>query len=104
MQANEYQDKTQLFAVYPEESEFAYLTLGLAAEAGEVADKAAKYFRGDKGLDAKEFSKELGDCMWFIAQLCNRFGWKLEDIMQENIDKLADRQARNKLKGSGDNR
>ena len=104
MQASEFQDATRLFAVYPEENEFSYLTLGLAAEAGEVADKAAKYFRGDKGLDAKEFSKELGDCLWFISQLCNRFGWKLEDVMQENIEKLSDRQARDKLKGSGDTR
>lgn len=104
MRADEYQHLTRMFAVYPEENEFAYLTLGLAAEAGEVADKAAKFFRGDKGLDAKEFSKELGDCMWFIAQLCNRFGWQLEDVMQENIDKLTDRAQRNVLMGSGDSR
>lgn len=104
MRASEYQNATRGFAVYPEENEFAYLTLGLAAEAGEVADKAAKYFRGDDNRDAAEFRKELGDCMWFISQLCNRFGWQLEDVMQENINKLADRQARNKLKGSGDNR
>lgn len=104
MQASEYQKATQQFAIYPEENEFPYLTLGLAAEAGEVADKAAKRYRGDKPLSADDFRKELGDCMWFISQLCNRFGWTLEQVMQENIDKLTDRRERAVLQGDGDNR
>lgn len=104
MQAREYQVNTELYAIYPDENEFPYLCLGLAAEAGEVADKAAKHYRGDKPLSADDFRKELGDCMWFISQLCNRFGWDMEDVMQENIDKLQDRAQRNVLQGSGDNR
>lgn len=104
MSAAEYQQKTKAFAVYAKDVELPYLSLGLCAEAGEVADKIAKYYRGDKGLSVEEVGKELGDCLWFISQLCNRWGISMEELMQENIEKLADRQARNKLKGSGDNR
>jgi len=104
MQASEYQELTSVYAIYPEEHEFAYLTLGLAAEAGEVADKAAKYFRGDKPRPIEDLRKELGDVLWFVSQLCNRFGWDMEDVMQENIDKLFDRATRDVLRGDGDNR
>ena len=42
--------------------------------------------------------------MWYVSELCNDLGLSLEDVMQYNIDKLSDRKARNKLKGSGDTR
>ena len=47
MQASEYQEKTKLFAVYPELQSLEYLGLGLASEAGEVAGKIKKWLRGD---------------------------------------------------------
>ena len=100
----EYQRKTSVFAVYPKDNELPYLSLGLAAEAGEVADKIAKYYRGDKELTLEDLRKELGDCLWFVSQFCNRYNWTLEELMQENIFKLADRQARGKIVGNGDNR
>jgi len=104
VQANEYQKATNQFAIYYKPNELPYLSLGLVAEAGEVADKVAKFYRGDKDLEFAEVGKELGDCLWFISQLCNLWHLDMEQLMQDNIDKLADRQARNKLKGSGDNR
>ena len=85
MQANEYQKAVQQFAVYPKVTELDYLTLGLTAEAGEVADKLAKSYRGDSALDIDGMIKELGDCLWFIAQLCTYFNVPMEAVMQENI-------------------
>lgn len=88
----------------------ARLSLGLSGEAGEVAEKMKKYLR-DTDLSQKtrnklkeEFSKELGDVMWYLAMLANKLNLNLAEIAKENIDKLASRKRRNKLKGSGDNR
>lgn len=47
---------------------------------------------------------EVGDCLWFVAGLCEVMGWSLEDIARENIDKLASRQKRGVIEGNGDNR
>lgn len=49
-------------------------------------------------------SAEIGDVMWYVSQLCNTLGLSLEDVMEENINKLQSRAERNKLGGSGDTR
>jgi len=51
-----------------------------------------------------EIAKELGDIMWYVAQLSTDLGIKLSDVAKMNIEKLASRKDRNKLHGSGDNR
>ena len=61
--------------------------LGLTGEAGEFADKIKKWVFHEKELDELHAKKELGDICWYIAMMCESFGWKLEDIMQMNIDK-----------------
>ena len=52
----------------------------------------------------KDLQKEAGDILWQLAGLCHVIGWSLEDIAQQNLDKLADRQRRGKIDGEGDNR
>ena len=52
----------------------------------------------------KDLQKEAGDILWQLAGLCSVMGWSLEDIAQQNLDKLADRQRRGKIDGEGDNR
>lgn len=101
---NDYQEKAHETAVYPPENGLAYLVTGMVAEAGEVAGKVAKHFRGDGDLDNQELAKEMGDLLWFIAETSFHLGVKMSDVAQANIDKLADRKARGVLKGNGDNR
>lgn len=110
---NEYQDDAQQTAQYPESVALDYLVAGLAAEAGEVAGKWAKHLRQDasSGSDSTVANalrdaliSEIGDVLWFCAMLAHELDISLADVARVNISKLADRQARGKIKGSGDER
>ena len=78
-------------------------TLGLVGEAGEVAEKVKKQVR-DGVFNRHEVAKELGDVLWYLANLSNDIGYNLDEIADMNIEKLTSRKNRNKIKGSGDNR
>lgn len=109
MNFEEYQKKSRKTAKYPEAGKnFIYPTLGLAGEAGEVAEKIKKVIR-DKGgkidSETKELiKKELGDVLWYVSQLATELGLSLDDVANHNIKKLYSRLERDKLNGSGDNR
>lgn len=70
-----------------------YLTLGLIAEVGEAAGKLAKRVR-DGVFDEKAFIKELGDILWFVANLadyydrenCTKFSAELKDCFEAEVD------------------
>lgn len=62
--------------------------LGLAGEAGEVADTIKKGILHQHGLDKDKAKKELGDVCWYIAALCSKLGFDLADVMTANIEKL----------------
>ena len=49
-------------------------------------------------------AKELGDVLWYVAQLASELGLELDQIAQVNLDKLLSRQHRGVLSGSGDER
>lgn len=126
MNPNEYQDLTKETEIYTEASEkfideiahaeswdsgvrilsTMYCAGKLNGEAGEVAEIVFKAFRGGAFEPEKlqGLFKELGDIMWYVARLADIFGWKLEDVMQANIDKLMDRKERGVLHGYGDER
>jgi NTP pyrophosphatase (non-canonical NTP hydrolase) len=109
MDFREYQKKSRKTAIYPQTGKnYIYPTLGLAGEAGEVAEKIKKVIRDKKGkIDketSKEIEKELGDVLWYVSQLASELKLNLNDVAKKNIEKLYSRMGRGKLKGSGDNR
>ena len=77
--------------------------LGLVGEAGEVAEKAKKFFR-DHTLDLEAVQKELGDVMFYWVALHGALDLEPEVTIQKNRDKLSSRKSRGKIQGSGDNR
>ena len=94
------------FTMLPTAANFQYLVAGLAAEAGEVAGVYAKHIRDETRMSdlQDKLSKELGDVLWFVAMLAEVADMDLKIIAEQNLLKLKDRQARNQLKGSGDDR
>lgn len=62
--------------------------LGLAGESGETLDMIKKWAFHEKPLDIEHFKKELGDVLWYVAMICESFGFDMDEIMQMNIDKL----------------
>ena len=109
MNLNHYQIKSRETAFYPNVGNNPiYPTLGLAGEAGEVAYKVKKILRDNEGVfdtSSKEAIKlELGDVLWYIAQISSELGFDLEDVAQTNLIKLATRADKGSISGSGDNR
>jgi NTP pyrophosphatase (non-canonical NTP hydrolase) len=105
---SEYQRISRRTAEYPREAWLAYPTLGLAGEAGEVAEHAKKAIRDEGGSVTDErksaMSKELGDVLWYVAQIATELGLDLNEIAEQNLEKLLSRQQRGVLSGSGDER
>lgn len=108
MNFNDYQLTAKKTAIFPADKALAYLALGLTGEAGEVAEKVKKIIRDEGGYLGFEsrvaIAKELGDVLWYMAVLSEYCGFDLSSVAEMNLKKLKDRQERNKLKGSGDNR
>ena len=77
--------------------------LGLGEEAGEVQGKIKKLIR-DKSFSKSEVIKELGDCLFYVTAIANYLGSNLQEVANINLNKLHDRQKRNKQQGSGDDR
>lgn len=109
MDLNAYQQGARRTARYPQVgANPIYPTLGLCGEAGEVADKVKKVLRDQGGSFSPEVLEalklELGDVLWYVAQLASELNLDLEAIATANLAKLASRAARNVITGSGDNR
>jgi NTP pyrophosphatase (non-canonical NTP hydrolase) len=108
MDLSEYQRLSRRTAEYPRETWLAYPALGLAGEAGEVAEHAKKAIRDDGGAVGDErkraMAKELGDVLWYVAQIATELGLDLDEIARQNLEKLLSRQQRGVLSGSGDDR
>lgn len=103
---------------------YEYMMDNLIAEVGEFAGKVAKmkrkkeifftqegnfYFtsslsKEEQDARMEELKKEAGDILWQTAGLCFVMGWRLEDVGQGNLEKLASRKARGVIAGEGDNR
>ena len=103
-----YQRRARKTVVYPRKHAIIYPALGLAGESGEVCEKIKKYLRGDYTLSDEEkideLEKEIGDVLWYLANLASDLHLSLDIIAAKNLNKLRDRQDRNVLQGDGDDR
>ncbi len=109
MTFDEYQHQSRVTAVYPDAGKnYVYPSLGLVSEAGEVAGKVKKVLRDEGGVFSAErkdqVAAELGDVLWYIAQIATELGLSVDAIAAQNMEKLLSRMDRGKLSGSGDNR
>lgn len=107
MNFKQYQ-KQAMSTAKPNSASLIYGALGLNGEAGEVAEKIKKWIR-DSGsdiskLDKQALSAELGDVLWYLARIADLIDIPLDSIAKDNIAKLASRDKRGVIGGSGDNR
>ena len=109
MELNDYQKLAMKTAVFPKRDGYVYTALGLAGEAGEIANKVKKFIRdgySKEELPGKinDLRDELGDVLWYVASMAEVLETTLEQVAKSNIHKLAERQVKGTIKGSGDKR
>jgi|SRR3954451_15768596 NTP pyrophosphatase (non-canonical NTP hydrolase) len=107
----QYQNVAGETAIYPGQGELGglvYVALGLTGEAGEVANKIKKILRDSGGVltpeKAAQIAEELGDVLWYAAQLATELGADLGQVAALNAAKLEGRALRGVLRGEGDQR
>jgi NTP pyrophosphatase (non-canonical NTP hydrolase) len=107
-----YTEFTKATGLYPEGGTgslvaLTYCALGLG-EAGEVQGKVKKIWRDAGGKISEEVRRELllelGDLLWYTVRMADELGFTFEEVIEQNVEKLADRAKRNKISGSGDHR
>ena len=109
MKLNDYQKAAMETAVFPERNGYSYTALGLAGEAGEIANKVKKFIRDGytpEELPEKlnQLKDELGDVLWYVAAMAKVLEIDLETVASNKLNKLKSRMERGTLSGSGDNR
>lgn len=100
------QQSRQTWSLIHTDHAIAYPTLGLANEAGEVAGKVKKIFRDHGGEitpnDREALKLELGDVLWYLAQICTELDLTLSEVASANLEKLFSRLERGQIRGDGD--
>ncbi|HZL07626.1 MAG TPA: nucleoside triphosphate pyrophosphohydrolase family protein [Candidatus Dormibacteraeota bacterium] len=110
MTFDEYQKRALTTVISKNDSfkDTLHWVLGINGEAGEVAEKVKKIIRDKDGViseqDKIELAKEIGDVLWYLAVFAHDLGFSLDDIADQNLEKLKSRKARGVLGGTGDNR
>ena len=103
---NNYQKYARETAIYKDG--IFYPALGLCGESGEVADKIKKIYRDNDGIISEEnkeqIVKEMGDVLWYLANMATDLGVTLEDVAKKNLEKIQSRQEKDLIHGEGDNR
>lgn len=129
MELNEYQQRAMGTCMSSCEN-LAYMLINLQGEVGELSSKVAKLIRkeqlcfmsteyetfsrdneaeffcsdDEKAEAIKAISAECGDVLWQLSGVCSVLGLSLEDVANQNLDKLASRKKRGVIDGNGDNR
>ncbi|MFN2134700.1 MAG: nucleoside triphosphate pyrophosphohydrolase family protein [Candidatus Promineifilaceae bacterium] len=101
-------ESRKTWSYIPMNHAIVYPTMGLVNEAGEVAGKVKKIFRDRGGeitdADRESLKQELGDVLWYLAQIATDLDLSLQEIAEANLVKLFSRLERGQIQGDGDNR
>ena len=107
MNLDEYQERAKRtdLNVISKENDLDYYALGLASEAGEFAGRMKIIHRNKASvlsdIDKQGLASELGDVLWYVSALANKLGFTLDDIAENNLRKLYNRQQNKELKIHG---
>lgn len=102
--AKGYADVENVQSVHDRHLHAMFLALALNGEAGEFAEKVKKYVREGDSDYLDEAYYELGDILWYWMQFVTLLGADADVVAEDNIDKLLDREQRDKIFGEGDER
>jgi len=92
MTLTEYQDDAKRTAAPGrDDRELLISACGLAGEAGEVVELIKKYVGHGKTPSPTRISEELGDVLWYVADIASRYDLNLDGIAANNIRKLRER-------------
>lgn len=100
MDFDTYQAQAIRTKVYPKDVEIIYPALGLAGEAGEVANKVKKIYRTmdtTQHPTPDQIGEEIGDVLWYAAVLADDLGLDLQVLAERNIRKLMDRAGKDTI-------
>ena len=75
----------------PYEAICSNMCMGLAGETGETIDIFKKHIYQGKVLDINDVIEEIGDILWYIANLCNVNKITMKECMESNVEKLRKR-------------
>ena len=110
MNLDEYQEKARKTDLHTKvkANELDYYLLGLATETGDVLSRVKYVYRDYKGnfsaIEKEKIKKELGDLLWYLSAICDRFDFSLEDVAELNLKKLSNRAQNNTLHGENPDR
>jgi NTP pyrophosphatase (non-canonical NTP hydrolase) len=96
--------KTAIYEGRGEMKGLVYCSLGLAGEAGELANKIKKIFARNEEMNKEALQKEIGDMLWYLSQMCYELGLGMQYVANQNLVKLMKRKKEGKLLGDGDDR
>lgn len=88
MKLNEYQELAQRTSNTKPEDKLFCGVMGLNGEAGEVIDIVKKHMFQYHELDEEKVIEEVGDVLWYIAEIAEGLEVSIEDIAKYNIEKL----------------
>lgn len=77
------------------------LALGLAGESGEVCELLKKHHGHKKPFSREQLRGELGDVLWYLANLADAHGLTLSEVAQDNVSKLESRYPEGFVQGGG---
>ena len=106
---NRYQQESRkTWGYVPMNHPIVYPTMGFVNEVEELAGKIKKIFRDKAGVigeaELEALKGELGDVLWYLAQICTELDLTLEEVAEANLEKLFSRLERGQIRGDGDNR